>query len=650
VTDRYVRTEDIRGALTGHATTIIDALRIPWNSASRNHHIKCPYPNHNDRHPSWRWDSTNERAFCTCSPKGDDALGVLGKIEGIDFASAKLTAAEMLGRSDLIRTVNGSEWPGDKTNAAGSPHQRQRQQQHVIKSYYYPDEKGAVLFKVDRWGPRKKFSQHPPDGNGGWKKGEGAMLGVRLVPYRLPDLVAAKTGANGMPWRVYILEGEKDVDNVVQRWRVTATTNPMGAGKWRPEFNRYFAGSDAVIIADNDKPGRDHVAKVAAELSIVASVVRAVELGGLDEGCDISDWIEMGGSQSDLETLVELAACYKEDGPPTRGFATKNSNTIMETEFEPLRWTVPGYVPEGLSILAGRQKLGKTWLAIDFSVAVALGGSAMGGIPCTQGDVLYIDLENGERRIKRRLETLFQDERNRPDLSRLQWSTASPDLGSDFVEACELWRQSVPTPTLIVVDVLQRIKPAGNVARNSYENDYSILADLQQWAMESGVSVLVLHHTRKGGADDPLEALSGSNGLSACADSTLVLDRTSAGITLYVRGRDVDEKETALRFDIGRWAILGEAGEIRRSDERTRVLNLLRDAPEPMAPADIADAVGAPKNNVRQLIFKMVKDGEVLKLSGRSRYIHSSRRDLMTPDNIDNADNERPEGQGDQGV
>jgi hypothetical protein len=311
---------------------------------------------------------------------------------------------EMLRIKGRLDNGQAEKWVRDnlgietrpKTNGADSS-QRQRQKQHSVKTYYYHDEKGAVLFKVDRWGPRKTFSQHPPDGNGGWKKGKGAMQGVRLVPYRLPQLVAAKAGANGMPWRVYILEGEKDVDNVVQRWGVTATTNPMGAGKWRPEFNQPFAGSDAVIIGDNDETGRAHVAKVAAELSMVASVVRTVELGGLDEHGDISDWIEAGGSQSDLETLVELAALRdkEERRQPTRGFVTKNSNTILETEFEPLRWTVPGYVPEGLSILAGKQKLGKTWLAIDFSVAVALGGSAMGGIPCTQGDVLYIDLENG---------------------------------------------------------------------------------------------------------------------------------------------------------------------------------------------------------------------------------------------------------------
>jgi Xaa-Pro aminopeptidase len=144
--------------------------------------------------------------------------------------------------------------------------------------------------------------------------------------------------------------------------------------------------------------------------------------------------------------------------------------------------------------------------------------------------------------------------------------------------------------------------------------------------------VLVLHHTRKGGADDPLEALSGSNGLSACADTTLVLDRTSAGITLYVRGRDVDEKETALNFDAGRWTILGEAAAVRRSDERTQILTVLRDAVEPMSPAEIGDAIGMARNNTKQFLFQMARAGEVRKI-GRGRYIHPERGDLAPPDN-----------------
>src|SRR5437763_13019762 len=67
---------------------------------------------------------------------------------------------------------------------------------------------------------------------------------------------------------------------------------------------------------------------------------------------------------------------------PHRGFVTVGTNSIMNTKFEPLRWTIPGYVPEGLTLLAGRQKLGKTWLAIDFAIAKAIGGYAMSNIEC----------------------------------------------------------------------------------------------------------------------------------------------------------------------------------------------------------------------------------------------------------------------------
>jgi len=226
-----------------------------------------------------------------------------------------------------------------------------------------------------------------------------------------------------------------------------------------------------------------------------------------------ADFIRAAAKLANEDDAVE----DRQRKPPRQptAFVTTCTNTIMGTTFEPLRWTVPDYLPEGLSILAGRQKLGKTWLALDFAIAVAVGGKAMGAIECEQGDVLYIDLENGPRRVQRRITTLFPYEQIRPDLARLHWTTESPQLGPEFLDACEAWRLSVARPALIVIDVLQRIKPPGVVGRNSYENDYSTFAELQHWSTKNGVSSLGLHHTRKGGADDPLEALSGSNGLSA---------------------------------------------------------------------------------------------------------------------------------------
>src|SRR4051794_35253367 len=315
-------------------------------------------------------------------------------------------------------------------------------------------------------------------------------------------------------------------------------------------------------------------------------------------------------------------------------FMRTSTNDIMATRFAPIKWVVPGYISEGFLVLAGRQKLGKTWLAIDMALAVATGGVAMGSIPCEFGDVLYIDMENGPRRIQGRINTLYPHERTRPDLSRLEWVTEAPQLDAGFIDELEHWRMSVPAPRLVVVDVLQRIKPPGSMARNAYENDYSAWAPLQHWATHHGIAVLGLHHTKKGGADDPLESLSGSNGLSACADTTLVLDSDQNGKTLYVRGRDVEEKETALIFAGGSWSILGEAADVRRSDERTGIIATLKENDAPMTPAEIAVAAGKSALNVRQLLFKMAKAGEVHRV-GKGRYWVEPQN----PHKSDNGDN-----------
>ena len=244
-------------------------------------------------------------------------------------------------------------------------------------------------------------------------------------------------------------------------------------------------------------------------------------------------------SDADLDAYdVFIAAREAPKTPRKIMFERTNTNVIMATVFPAIQWVIPGYVSEGFSVLAGRQKLGKTWLAIDWAIAVATGGIAMGSIACDQGDVLYVDMENGPRRIQGRITAICPNPRLMPDLSRLEWVTVAPQLDQGFIVELERWRISVEAPRFVVIDVLQRIKPAGSMARNAYENDYSAWAPLQQWATEFGIAVVGLHHTRKGGADDPLEALSGSNGLSACADTTLVLDSDQDGKTLYVRGRD----------------------------------------------------------------------------------------------------------------
>lgn len=327
-----------------------------------------------------------------------------------------------------------------------------------------------------------------------------------------------------------------------------------------------------------------------------------------------------------MDRPVTPVADYERRSASSPRFTMISTSDLLALDFPPIRWVVPGYVPEGLSILAGRQKLGKTWLAMDWAIAVAYGGDAMGSIACEHGDVLYIDLENGHRRIQSRVNLLLPGERNRQDLARLRWVSEAPDLNKGFIPALDAWRTWVSAPRLVVIDVLQRIKPAGKAGQNSYESDYDAMSALQRWATEHRIAVVCLHHTRKGGADDPLEALSGSNGLSACADTTLLLDRDGNGVTLYVRGRDVEERESALTFNGGIWTIKGDAAEVRRTDERSKILSVLLTADQPMRPSEIAIAAAMPRNNVDQLLFKMGIAGEVQK-SGRGMYIHPDRHE-----------------------
>ena len=213
----------------------------------------------------------------------------------------------------------------------------------------------------------------------------------------------------------------------------------------------------------------------------------------------------------------------------------------------------------------------------------------------------------------------------------------APRLDDGLLEALREWIETANNPRMIIVDVLNRVRPAQGKSEGIYDYDVRCLSGLHALAGEFGIAILVVHHTRKAEAEDPFDCLSGSTGLPGTADATLVLARDSQGTTLYGRGRDIEEFEKAMTFDrtTGYWTIQGNAEETRRSGERNRILQALMDAGSAMSPAEISAATGMKSENVRFLLFKMVTAGEVLKAE-RGRYQHP---DLMTPTNNANVAN-----------
>lgn len=296
-----------------------------------------------------------------------------------------------------------------------------------------------------------------------------------------------------------------------------------------------------------------------------------------------------------------------------------DAETLLGMVFAPIKYVVPGFVAEGLTILGGRPKLGKSWLALDFGIGVASGGDCL-GTTCGQGDALYLALEDNQRRLQDRLR-LVLPQQGRPDIRRLTLDTEAPKIGAGLIERLDAWRLSVELPLLVVVDTLAMVRQPKGRNQDSYAADYDALSPLQRWASEHRIAVVVVTHVRKMEAEDPLEMISGTNGLTGAADSILVLTRTADGPKLYGRGRDVEEVEKALRFDAGRWFVIGDAADAKRSDERRQVMASLRAGNR--SPGEIAKDTGMKLANVQYLLGKMVEAGEAEK-GGYGLYVPPS--------------------------
>ena len=202
-------------------------------------------------------------------------------------------------------------------------------------TYIYHDQDGQVLFGVIRK-PGKKFAQCRPHGNG-WIYG---LDGIQPVPYRLPELLQAlKQGKT-----VFIPEGEKDVDNLVANG-LTATTNPMGAGKWRNDYSDYLKDADVVILPDNDEPGLRHAEQVAKSLHGKAKSIKVIELPGLAEKGDVSDWLHAGGTKEELMKLVDETPLWE----PKPEVDTSNNEKLPEIyiswleDFKKTRYVIDEY-------------------------------------------------------------------------------------------------------------------------------------------------------------------------------------------------------------------------------------------------------------------------------------------------------------------
>jgi hypothetical protein len=308
----------------------------------------------------------------------------------------------------------------------------------------------------------------------------------------------------------------------------------------------------------------------------------------------------------------------------------------MNLPFGPTRWVVPGVLPEGLTLLVGKPKKGKSWMALNMCEAVAVGGVVFGTKRVDQGDTLYLALEDNTKRLQKRLRKVL-DGRAAPE--KMYLHTVWPRLDEGGAEQLDAWLTEHPEARLVVIDTLAKIrKPAGGA--NVYAEDYAALELLLPLAQKHGVAIVVVHHLRKMAASDPMDEISSSTGLTAGVDGFLILRRTpgSKGPTLYVDGRDIEEPtEYALHWNMNTatWTIEGDAEEVHISKERADILLTLNRSPEPMTPKDVSDAMpGAKYNNIKYLMWTMLGDAQLVK-DGKGCYSPTNPTNPTNPRKAD---------------
>jgi len=300
--------------------------------------------------------------------------------------------------------------------------------------------------------------------------------------------------------------------------------------------------------------------------------------------------------------------------------------TLLDLQLPPVRWTVNDILPEGLILLSGKPKLGKSWLALSVALAVAHGQQALGRYDAQQGDVLFLALEDNKRRFQSRLRKLCGPPGSagpyagRPERLMVAHRWGALDKGG--VAAIERWVREHPAARLIVIDTLVRLRPMRRANADAYVEDSKMMTPLQEFAGKYGVTILVVHHNRKQESDDPLDLISGTLGLSGTVDAVWVLrrDRGNMHASLFVTGRDIqDETDLALSWDAATccWRVLGEAHEYRQSLERLQICQLLRQSKEPLAPKDIAEELGKNASTTRVLLRAMVRSNTLVSTKGR---------------------------------
>jgi len=360
---------------------------------------------------------------------------------------------------------------------------------------------------------------------------------------------------------------------------------------------------------------------------IVSKVLAATRSAAGDEG---ARW-NWAHEERDIRAMC--ATWTRKKQSPGRAPELERTSPVTLVEglddmhFKPVTFLVPDLIPaEGVTLICSKPKVGKSWLLYDLCLSATADRDLLGGRRPMQGHALYLALEDGWRRLKARRDKLLPMWAGSPRPGSLGLAIEWRRVDQGGLDDIRNWvtgvRANGGQVACVCVDVLKMVRPAGQDRKSAYDRDYEALIGLRALAHELNIALVVAHHVRKLEADDLIDKVSGTHGLTGAADTIIVIERASGGNFVFdVRGRDVEAAQLAARFDreTCRWEILGEAAEVQRTDVHKAIRDAVAEATEPMTPREIAAAANIPQASINTYLYRMVKAGEIAKVA-RGRY------------------------------
>lgn len=342
------------------------------------------------------------------------------------------------------------------------------------------------------------------------------------------------------------MEGEKDVETLKAlgftptKTRCAATTNPMGAGKWRSDYNQYFKDKEVVILPDNDEAGRSHAREVALSLNDTAKSIKMVELPHLEEKEDVSDWAEKkrrGRHGKEMETnlrrqLLRLIEGAPEWRPGIFHMLPRGSD-LVKMPGTKVRWVIKDLLPrQAITLLHGRGGIGKTWLSLAIADSVSKGKAFM-GLKTKRSPVVYVDFENSLPLLVERIRKLGitkarfwhnQHDQKPPKLDDERWE--------DY--------KRIPKNSLLIFDTLR----AAQSLEENNSKDMAVILNKLKELRERGNTIVLLHHAPKSNE----KTYKGSTAILDLADHVLALYKVKISGGKETEDEDDDDIGGIYRF------------------------------------------------------------------------------------------------------